>query len=436
MLTFLDSADTRQPCGRWSFLMADPVSTLRYDGGQLTLDDQPLHGDPWEQLRIFAEKGTFESDPEGFPFRGGVAGYIGYEMGETLEKFDPALPDEVPFPGLWMHLYDIVLAWDHHRGIARMFSSGLPEPDPVLRQKRARERLLFFRKKLAALPADHPPVLSKPPSWTGNFTGDSYRHSVERVRQFIRAGDIFQANLTQRFTSALPSDFDLTAYYLQLRRINPAPFAAWLRYGDRAIASASPERFLCVVDDRVETRPIKGTRPRSTDPTQDARLADELLCSGKDRAENTMIVDLLRNDLSRVCRPGSVRVPTLCGLESYANVHHLVSVVEGHLEVGRDGIDLLKACFPGGSITGAPKKRSMEIIRELEGLPRQVYCGAIGYLGCDGRMDLNIAIRTVLFHGQRAWFQVGGGITWRSDPDEEYRESLTKAERLFASFQP
>jgi para-aminobenzoate synthetase component 1 len=250
----------------------------------------------------------------------------------------------------------------------------------------------------------------------------------------VLAGDIFQANISQKFSAAIPREFDTVAFYQRLRSQNPATFAAYLDFGALKICSSSPERLLSFDGRRAEARPIKGTRRRVKDSGVDAILKADLLASRKDRAENIMIVDLLRNDLSRVCEPGSVEVPVLCGLESYASVHHLVSVVTGVLSRDRELTELVAACFPGGSITGAPKIRAMEIIAELEQHPRDVYCGSIGFMGFNGRMDLNIAIRTVTFHEGEVSFHGGGGITARSDPSTEYDETIAKVQRLLDAF--
>jgi len=260
-----------------------------------------------------------------------------------------------------------------------------------------------------------------------NFTPAEYRAAVGRVREYILAGDVFQVNLSQRFGARLPSPpFEL---YRMLRRRNPAPFAAYYQVDDAAVLSVSPERFLHVdPNGMVETSPIKGTRPRSTNPTTDAQLAEQLQASEKDRAENVMIVDLLRNDLSRVCRPGSIRVSSLCELESHPTVHHLVSTVVGRLAQNEDAMSLFRAAFPGGSITGAPKIRAMEIIAELEPAARSVYCGAIGYFSVTGAMDTSIAIRTAIAEGGRLYFGAGGGVVAESDPESEYQESLDKAQ--------
>jgi para-aminobenzoate synthetase component I len=262
------------------------------------------------------------------------------------------------------------------------------------------------------------------------FTHRGYLDAVARVREYIVAGDIFQANLSQRFQAPLAqSPFDL---YGKLRQRNPAPFAAYLDFGEVVVLSASPERFLLLEENgrQVETRPIKGTRPRGLGPMHDAALGRALAESEKDRAENVMIVDLLRNDLSRVCRPGTVRVPELFALEQHPTVHHLVSTVVGELEPGADAVALLRATFPGGSITGAPKVRAMEIIAELEPTRRGIYCGSVGYLSTSGAMDTSIVIRTYVALEGQVYFQAGGGIVADSDPELEYRETLDKARAL------
>jgi len=277
--------------------------------------------------------------------------------------------------------------------------------------------------------------LADVPGVRSNFTRAGYLDAVAHVIEYIFGGDIFQANLSQRLEAPLAgTPLEL---YGRLRRRNPAPFAAFLEFGDVVVASSSPERFLRVHDGRrVETRPIKGTRPRGVGPEHDAALALALTESDKDRAENVMIVDLLRNDLSRVCRPGTVCVPELFAVEHYATVHHLVSTVVGELAPEHDAVDLVQAAFPGGSITGAPKVRAMQIIAELEPTQRAVYCGSIGYLSVTGALDTSIVIRTYLVLGRDVYFQVGGGIVADSDPEEEYRETLDKARGLVAALTP
>jgi para-aminobenzoate synthetase component 1 len=275
-----------------------------------------------------------------------------------------------------------------------------------------------------------------PLAWRSNFTRAGYEAAVERVRDYIRAGDIYQANIAQRFEADLPEGFDPFGLYRRLRATNPATFGAYLAFEDLRVASSSPERFLKLSGRAIETRPIKGTVRRVTDPAADARLGEALQANAKERAENIMIVDLLRNDLSRICEPHSVRVPVLCGLESYASVHHLVSVVTGTLKADMDALDLIAATFPGGSITGAPKLRAMDIITEIEGDARELYCGAIGALDFTGDLDTAIAIRTVFMDRNRAVLQAGGGVTLLSEPGPEYEETLIKAARVFQAFEP
>jgi para-aminobenzoate synthetase component 1 len=272
--------------------------------------------------------------------------------------------------------------------------------------------------------------------WQSNFTREDYEKAIARTVELILAGDIFQANITQMFSAPIPPGFDPLGFYRVLRGKNPATFAAYMDYGSIQIASSSPERLLRYDGTTVEARPIKGTRRRDSDPVRDANLIADLTASRKDRAENVMIVDLLRNDLSRVSKPGTVKVPMLCGLETYANVHHLVSVITSELKDGHGVGDLIGATFPGGSITGAPKIRAMEIIAEIEQAPRGVYCGSIGYIGFNGRTDFNIAIRTAQFADGVARVQGGGGITARSNPAAEYEESLTKIKRIMEAFRP
>lgn len=433
-LCFLDSARQDDSRSRYSFLMADPFEVMEVSSASATDDHGTDTMDPWSLLREGLLRYRMEPEAEGPPFRGGAAGYLAYELARTLEELPAPKPDRLSMPLLRLPLYDVVIVFDHRQGQTWLYSSGFPETDEEARVDRALARRDRF---LALLQGPRQPSASNPlpaPNWHSNFSAVSYRDAVERVRQYIAAGDIFQANISQRFSAELHGNPDPVSFYLRLRSVNAAPFAAFIDWDGGWIASASPERFVRLYQGEVETRPIKGTRPRLADPQEDALQAESLLASPKDRAENTMIVDLLRNDFSRVCRPGSVHVPVLCGLETFAGVHHLVSEVRGSLEDGKDQVDLLQACFPGGSVTGAPKKRSMEIIHELESVPRHVYCGAIGYLGFDGNMDTSIPIRTVILTPDMACFQTGGGITWLSDPGEEYQETLDKAAHIFSAF--
>ena len=428
---WLDSAGIGGRLGRYSFLTADPWDVVAAGAA-----------DPLADLRAVLRSGLAPPQPDLPPFQGGAIGYLAYEFGRRLERIPLPRGGEAPIPDVWLGLYDWVLAWDHAAGRAWIVSTGLPEAGaPAAR--RARARLDQVRTTLArpattssagivsgrpggSVPAPPHPVSELGPDVGSVVSRSTYLDAVARVRRYILAGDVFQVNLSHRLTAPLAGD--ALAFYARLRHANPAPFAAYLEPGDWAIASASPERFLRVDGDgAVETRPIKGTRPRGRDPVADEALGAELLASTKDRAENVMIVDLLRNDLSRVCRPGTVDVPELCVLERYATVQHLVSTVTGLLAPGRDALDMLAAAFPGGSISGAPKVRAMEIIAELEPVARGVYCGAIGYWSVTGAMDTSVAIRTCVVRDGRAHFGVGGGIVADSDPDREYGESLDKA---------
>jgi para-aminobenzoate synthetase component 1 len=382
------------------------------------------------------------------PFQGGAAGLFGYGLCHHVERLPRPGRDEFEVPDLGVGLYDWVVAFDHQASRAWVVSTGYPERDPRIRQGRAQERLRGVLRLLqgGGTPAgegrrgreslglltkgDLAPSFPLPgvPGVCSNFTPEGYRRAVARAVEYVHAGDCFQVNLSQRLLHQ--ADLGPLALYGRLRECNAAPFAGYFDLGDFALASASPERFLRVDEGAVEARPIKGTRPRRADAGQDRRGALELLASAKDRAENVMIVDLLRNDLGRVCAYGSVQVESLCRLESYRYVHHLVSVVTGRLRPGVGPVDLLRAAFPGGSVTGAPKVRAMEIIAELEPTARGAYCGSLGYLGFDGSMDTNLLIRT--FTLGRGWvqFPVGGGIVADSDPAAEYAETLHKAEGL------
>ncbi|GEP03662.1 aminodeoxychorismate synthase component I [Methylobacterium oxalidis] len=432
-LAFLDSAMHHDTLGRTSTVAASPFGRFRYRDGRASLDGRPLAGGPIAALRACLAPCRL---PAGASFPGGAIGYFAYDLGQALERVDrPArragLTDDIA-----LNLYDTVLAIDHEAGTCRLVATGLPETDPGRREARARARLSAFADALATPPPPRPAQPRDKLAWHSNFTRQTYEQAVEKVRDYIRAGDIYQANIAQRFTAALPPGFDPFALYQRLRETNPATFGAYLAFEGLSVASSSPERFLKLDGRHVETRPIKGTVRRVPDPEADRALGEALQANAKERAENIMIVDLLRNDLSRICEPHSVRVPTLCGLESYASVHHLVSVVTGTLREGLDALDLVAATFPGGSITGAPKLRAMDIITEIEGDAREIYCGAIGRIGFDGSLDTSIAIRTVFMDEATAVLQAGGGVTLLSEPGPEYEETLTKAARVFQAFEP
>ncbi len=427
---FLLHSALPDPRSRWSFFGADPFVVFR--GGDFA-DVRTS----WERMaaRVGATDG--DGDEDAPPFRGGLVGYWSYDFGRRLERLPSIARDDLGLPDFVLGGYDVVGAHDHVTGRTRLFSSGLPHG-----RAHARERLASFAERLRAA---REPRLEWNPSPTGTpafhstFTPDEYRRAVEQVRDHIRRGDIFQANLSQRwsFERSPVLDLGFSSLVQQIAFVSeeftPAPFAAYLDLGDHAIVSASPERFFQVRGRRVEARPIKGTRPRGGTPAEDAALSAALLASTKDRAENVMIVDVLRNDLGRVCETGSVIVPELCALESFPQVHHLTSTITGRLRPGFGAFDLFTAAFPGGSITGAPKIRAMEVIESIEPVRRHVYTGAIGYVDWSGDADWSIAIRTALLTPDAIHFAAGGGITADSDPDAEFEETLHKAEGVRAA---
>ncbi|MBN1590728.1 MAG: aminodeoxychorismate synthase component I [Pirellulales bacterium] len=450
---FIDSATVDAWLGRYSFVAADPFAFHR---------EEPGHHEAVESLETMLGHAPTVRRTDLPPFQGGAAGLFSYDLGRQFERLPSPRFDEFGVPALAVGLYDVVVAFDHQTQQAWLISQGLPETEPAARRRRAAKRLAEFRRWLSE-PGDSqggwdmarrcPSSTPARRQWrratlrldqlapqfataadsrlTSNFSHADFLRAVERAIEYIHAGDVFQVNLAQRLLH--PAVDDSVSLYRRLRKANPAPFGGYFDLGDFQIASASPERFLQVRDRLVETRPIKGTRPRHKDAAADRAARDALCRSEKDRAENVMIVDLLRNDLSRVCEIDSVRLGDLCRLETYKHVHHLVSVVHGRLAGSNGPLDLLRAAFPGGSVTGAPKLRAMEIIAELEPTARGPYCGSLGYVGFDGSMDLNILIRTIT--AGRGWWQlpVGGGIVAQSDPQREYEETWHKAEGLLES---
>jgi para-aminobenzoate synthetase component 1 len=412
---------------RWSFFGADPFASWRACG--------PESDEPAAALAAWRELSGDEHEPElaralGVPFTGGAVGYWAYDYARRLERVPSRALDDLSLPDFVLAFHDVVIARDEDTGRTILCSSGLPAPADS-RARRARERADAFRARLEAPPRALATPPRAPRKATCTFTREGYVRAVEAVREAIARGDIFQANLSQRWSLPLPgAHVHALALDGALRRHTPSPFAATLCLGDHAILSASPELFLRRRGPRVETRPIKGTRPRGGDDAEDSRLAAELQASSKDRAENVMIVDVLRNDLGRVCATGSIEVPQLCALERFPQVWHLTSTVEGQLRAGVGPFELIEACFPGGSITGAPKLRAMEILEGLEPVRRHVYTGAIGWIGWNGDADWNIAIRTATATASGVHWSAGGGITGDSDPEAEYLESVAKAEGL------
>jgi para-aminobenzoate synthetase component 1 len=423
-----DGSDVEPRRARWSFFGADPFALFR-DG------DHESAIETWRRISARAPHTPNERAP-GVPFAGGAVGYWAYDYGRRLEKLSTHAVDDLKLPDFVLGFYDVIGAYDHETQQTWLISSGLPlEGEAAV--TRARERLEQFRARVLGpgrAPASYQRA-SEHPQVHGTFNADTWRRAVLAVQDHIRRGDIFQANLAQRWQLEVPNSIELApALYDALTEVSPAPYAAYFDAGDHAILSASPERFLALRGEHVETRPIKGTRPRGATPQEDERLAQELLASEKDRAENVMIVDVLRNDLGRVCEAGTVNTPGVCELERFPQVFHLTSTVTARLREDKDAFDLLHACFPGGSITGAPKIRAMEVIESIEPVRRHVYTGAIGWVGWDGDADWSVAIRTATATGSGVVFHAGGGITADSDPDAEYRETLDKAEGLRLAF--
>ena len=484
---WLDSSDPQPDTGRWSFLAIDPYAVLVARAGSAwwvesngirNTGGAGLHSLELA-IRRASESASEAVDPganveRGFPipFRGGAAGFLSYETGSEIETLpgprsrDPALPD------LEFGFYDVVVGWDHIEGTCHVVSTGLPDSadEGHRRASRRLEEVITWirgdveppqpRGALAELsnstakldsfespdpdPSGRPGDDCPPPDSTpeypvegadglhSNFTRTAYLEAVQAGIRKIRDGDIFQVNLSQRLTSPAPPN--AVKFYRELRQRSPAPFGAFFRGSSCVIASSSPERFVQVDQDhRIESRPIKGTRPRGRDRKEDRKLAAALVSSDKDRAENLMIADLLRNDISRVSRAGTVRATELFRLESFANVHHLVSIIEGRLRSGIGPVDVIRAMFPCGSVTGAPKIRAMEIIAELESVARGPCYGSVGWIGLDGQMDLSVAIRTAVITGDRTAFHAGGAVVSDSSPADEYAETLDKARALAAT---
>ncbi len=431
---FLDSASQHPQLGRYSYLMADPIRVHRATGRSEILQTLQTTKTEWLHWKL-------PHQPSLPPFQGGLAGLWGYGVNQAFENIPTHRWNDFAMPDLVLGWYDWVIAWDHLTAKGQLIVQGLPGGSRCEQSDRAEIRADRVMKLL-----DKTPSLVRQRSMASllqsqlapsfpikgqegilsNFTADGFRQVIQRGINYTHAGDCFQVNLAQRLLA--PHDGQPVELYRHLRQQSPAQCAGFFDIGDFVIASSSPERFIQVSPEgMMETRPIKGTRPRGTTPEQDRQLALELEQSSKDRAENVMIVDLLRNDMGRVAEYGSVHVPELCQLESNIAVHHLVSVVRGQLGSGLSPFDVLHATLPGGSVTGAPKVRAMEIIAELEPTTRGAYCGCLGYISFSGAMDTNILIRTFTIGRGWAQFPVGGGIVADSDPDAEYAETLHKA---------
>jgi len=426
---------------RYSFVAARPFLTLRAFGSRCELAAEGFHheqfGNPWHVLDgLMARYELLDEVDLPFPL-GGCLGFWGYDLKNFVE---PKLPrravNDLELPDCHVGFYDSLVVFDHRLARTWIVSTGLGL-DGARSEKRAEVQAEFWREHLSATSCPQSSAASSiqhpASSILSNLARAEFISLVERAQRYIRAGDIYQVNLAQRL--AAPSHFSGWEIFQRLAAVSPAPFSAFLDGGDFQIASSSPELFLRLSGSHIMTRPIKGTRPRSADPTRDVQLTYELQTSPKEMSELVMITDLLRNDLGRVCEYGSVQVPELVRLERYPQVQHLVSTVEGRLRADVTHFAAFASCFPGGSITGAPKFRAMEIIDELEPVSRGPYCGAIGYLGFNRESQLSITIRTAVCAREQIHFNVGAGIVADSNPAAEYEETLAKAAGFLAALE-
>jgi len=415
-------------CAQYHILAANPwLSFTGYDRNMRIKtkgQDLRFETDPFHTLRMLLRKFKQEIPDLPLPVGAGLFGYLAYDLKDHLEKLPRTSVDDTGLPQICLFAPSIILVHEKNTGkttlcIPKRIEKGL---------ETIYQDLSAFRSTIAAGPPDDPGFHCNPSRFRSNFTRDAYMGSIRKIREFIASGHVYQVNMSQRFEM----DFSGSAFSLfkSLYKSNPAPFFSYIEAGDHQIVSTSPERFIRQAGHHVETRPIKGTRPRGKTPEEDKKLGRELSESGKDDAELSMIVDLLRNDIGKVCAGGSVKVSQHKRLEAYENVFHLVSVVEGDLLPDKDSVDLIKAAFPGGSITGCPKIRSMEIIDELEPSRRHIYTGSIGYISFHNTIDLSIAIRTATISRNRVFFSAGGGIVYDSDPSDEYEETLHKGKTL------
>lgn len=425
-VVFLDSGGAESRLSGYSFISFKPLLTFESKNNTITLirgkDKEVLKANPFEELKKLMDQYASKRS-NAYPFMGGFLGYFGYDLCHAIESLPRQAKDDIQIPDCFLGLYDGVIIYDHAREEVILCAEGLEE-DP--------HKIISAIEKeiLESTPASRPQAFleNDPVLLQSNMSKQEYIQGVERVKAYIRSGDVYQANMTRRFNCPITvPPFDL---YYKLRTLNPAPFSAYVDFGEGHLISSSPERFIQVKNRKIETRPIKGTLPRGETPEEDERLKNELANSFKDQSELLMIVDLERNDIGKIAKIGSVQVPELFKIESYATVHHLVSTVTGELRDDVHPIEAIKAMFPGGSITGAPKIKAMSILDELEPTQRSVYTGSIGYIDLNGDIDLNIVIRTMISKGNEVFFQVGGGIVWDSQSELEYEETLHKAKAL------
>ena len=416
---FLDSGFPNSQQGRYDIISANPICTLVTQDDITTITHKNITTestlDPFDLVKAELLPST---TAQNLPFNGGAIGYFSYDLARRLEKLPVIATDAEQIADMAIGIYTWAVIVDHQQ--QQSYLVGYAESDAAWQS---------LITQFSVLPtSESTPPFKVAGAIKSNMDEHSYADAFKKIKQYLKEGDCYQVNLAQRFIANCTGS-PWTAY-LKLRELNAAPFSGYLNLPDAQVLSSSPERFLKVTQGLVETKPIKGTRPRKQNVTEDAQQIQSLQNSHKDKSENLMIVDLLRNDIGKTCKKGSVKVPLIFNVESYATVHHLVSTITGELDDNQHALDLLKTCFPGGSITGAPKIRSMEIIEELEPNRRGVYCGAIGYIGFNGNMDTNIAIRTLVHSNNTIRFWAGGGIVNDSDVADEYQESFDKAKAL------
>lgn len=424
---FLDSGRPHKDNGRFEIFSAHPYKTFVTRGKKTTVTENGYQhvdlDDPF--LLLTKELSGLTADKSDLPFTGGAIGYFSYDLGRKIENLPATATNDLNIPEMAVGIYRWAYVCDHYEKKATLVGD--------LTDHRVRLYWTDLINKVST-PCEQQSENSLKATCAiqSNMDENDYHEKFSKIKNYISAGDCYQVNLAQRFSVQVEGDTWLG--YQKLRNINPSPFSAYINIPDCTILSVSPERFLALTENIVETKPIKGTRPRSDNHAEDEQLKSELESSIKDRAENVMIVDLLRNDLSKCCEVNSVKVTKLFDIESFPTVHHLVSTIQGKLPENISPVQLLRACFPGGSITGAPKVRSMEIIEELEPHRRGIYCGSVGYIGFNGNMDTNIAIRTLIVKDDHAYFYAGGGLVWDSDSNEEYQETFDKAAAMFTFF--
>ena len=413
----LDSSKEDEKLSKYSFIGLNPYMTFSSFQNDGYIDGVKVEGNPFKILEELLTRNKVV-EKTNIPLIGGCMGYISYDTGRIIEKISDSSDEDFKIPHMKFIFYRNIIIFDLMENKQYIsYFAGEEKTVEVIIEKI--EQIEVKKEEFSYNQED---------KFISNFTKESYKKSITRLKEYIRSGDVYIANMTQRFYCH--NEEDSFTIYKKLRGINKAPFSAYLNFHDFQIISSSPERFIQIKDRIAHTRPIKGTRPRGNTIEEDEKNKLELINSEKDKSELLMIVDLERNDFSKVCKPGTVKVKELFALEEYATVFHLVSTIEGELQDDVSAVKVIKECFPGGSITGAPKIRAMEIIEELEGLKRNIYTGVIGYFDFRGNSDFNIAIRTILKKDNKAYFGVGGGITYESIEEDEYLETLDKAKAL------